>query len=133
MPVPRLAAAKVRRLDRLLDMLYKPGEIAAELDISVLTFVRSYVPAGAPVVIDSKGKMWINGQAFATWARAYLASKNNQPRGKMKPGEAFCFRCRKVVEMQRVKRKPVTNLRVMVSGICPVCGGKLSRFDREMK
>ncbi len=127
---PRLNSDKLFRLSRLLDMQYKPGEIASELGISVDTFTRSYIPAGAPVTVDLKGKIWVNGLAFATWARDYLASRKNKARGKMLPGEAFCFRCRKVIEIQKLKRKPANRYSCLVSGSCPVCGGKVARFDK---
>ena len=132
MSAPRLGSAQVRRLERLLDMTYKPGEIAKEIGCTLDTLMRSFIPAGAPVVFDSKNKMWINGKAFAGWARGYLASKNNKPRGKMAEDEGFCFRCRAVRKMTKAGRQAVRNQVDLLSGRCEVCGGRMSRLIKAI-
>lgn len=129
MPAPRLAPSRARRLERLLNMLYKPGEIAAELGITDETLLRSYVPAGAPVTLDSQGRMWFNGKAFAAWARQYvMAKKVKQP---MSETEGYCFRCHKVMTMERIHKKPSRPGVVMLTGICTACRGKINRLARE--
>lgn len=128
---PRLTLAMLTRLERLLDMLYKPGEIADELDISVETFMRSFVPAGAPLVRDQHGKVWINGRTFAAWAREYLASRKGHPRGKMLPGQGYCMRCKAVVEIQKLKRVPHYRNVDQISGLCPQCNGRIYRFGKR--
>lgn len=112
-------------------MLYKPGEIAEELGITVETVLRAFIPAGAPVVIDSEKHTWINGKDFARWAKAYLAQKHNRPRNKMLPGQAYCLRCNQVVEMQDPKRRHHHRDVDQISGRCPVCKGKINRFVGE--
>lgn len=129
MSVPRLVSAQVRRLERLLDMAYKPGEIAGELGISVETFTRSYIPAGAPVMFDAKGKAWVNGKLFKEWAIAYLASRQSQPRRKMAEDEGYCFHCREVRKISKPKRKARGRVDV-ISGKCCQCGGRISRLGK---
>ena len=42
--------------------------------------------------------------------------------------EAFCVRCRKVVEMKKEKLSKLENGRNIKKGICPVCGTKVCRI-----
>lgn len=133
MPAHVLAAAKVRRLGRLLNMMYKPGEIAREIGVTDETIMRSYVPAGAPVTVDAKGVTWINGQDFAEWARDYIASRNNKPKAIMSASQGYCFHCRKVVEIDGLRRKPARRNVDMIMGRCAACGGKICRFSSAEK
>lgn len=131
MPAPRLAASKARRLERLLNMLYKPGEIAHELGITDETLLRSYVPAGAPVTLDGQGRMWFNGKDFANWARQYVMAKAEKIKQPMGENEGYCFRCRKVTAMERIRKKPSRPGVVLLSGSCAICRGKINRLARE--
>lgn len=134
MPAPRLNRSKAAALERLLNMLYKPAELAEELGVSHDTVYRSYIPAGAPVVLDAGGKVWINGRQFAQWAREYLTTTR---RGKSKPpmpaGHAYCVRCNRVVMVQSPKTRPHSRRAnvVQLSGSCPECGGKIHRFIKS--
>jgi hypothetical protein len=132
MSVPRLVSAQVRRLRRLLDMPYRPGEIAKELGITTDTFFRSFIPAGAPVMFDALGKTWVNGKAFQEWAKNYLASRHNQPRGKMAEDEGYCFSCRSVRKMKTPKRMAVRKQVDVISGRCEVCNSKMARMIRAV-
>lgn len=134
MPEPRISRGIVIKLDRLLDMMYKPSEIAGELGVSTETVVRSYVPAGAPVTADPQGQNWINGKKFAAWARECLATNR---RGKRKAvlsnNQGYCLRCNLVVDMTDPRRRPHSRKQgiIQVSGKCPNCSGKVNRFIRE--
>ena len=136
MPVPKMNRGMILRLGRLLDMLYRPSELAKELSVSTNTVVQTYLPAGAPVTVDAQGKTWIHGTRFALWAREVLATDR---RGKLArtPSEtqAWCMRCNQVVEIANPRRH-ATGQRPgvgIVSGRCPLCGAKVNRFVRAAR
>ena len=122
------------RLDRLLDMMYRPAEIASTLDISVDSFYRSYVPAGAPVVKDAKGVMWIHGLSFAIWARDNLKQRP-EDRKVMADNEVYCLKCHATVQLETVQSQPHPGLPGVrkIFGMCPTCGSKAMRFARAVK
>ena len=64
----RLNGQQKNRLVKLLDMFYKPSEIAEEIGFSVRQVYRVYIPAGCPYERDSKKRLWSNGKAFREWA-----------------------------------------------------------------
>lgn len=131
MPAPRLNRAKAAALERLLDMLYKPAELADELGVSHDVVYRSYIPAGAPVSLDQGGKVWINGRQFSQWARDYLTTtRRGLPKPPMPPGHAYCLRCNQVVQAQFPQLRPHSrrNNVAQLTGVCPLCGGKIFRF-----
>jgi len=47
---PLLKHCHIIKLGRLLNMLYKPSEIAEEIGVAQDTVYRSYLPAGAPLL-----------------------------------------------------------------------------------
>jgi len=129
MPNPKLTKTKVQKVRRLLDMMYKPVEIAEELEITVDTIHRSYLPSGAPCEKDSKGHIWIHGVSFANWARAYLSARALAAGDRMKDSEVWCCRCNKVVVPSDIHTsRPNGHGVANRHGKCPVCGGKVNRF-----
>jgi len=58
----RLNGIQRNRLKRLLDMMYKPSELAEEVGFSLQQVYRVYVPGGCPVERDSRNHIWINGK-----------------------------------------------------------------------
>jgi len=128
---PRLTKGKIQQLERLLDMLYRPGEIAQEIGITVETLLRSFLPAGAPAIKDDEGKIWFNGKAFAAWGRKQLA-KNTPDKERMKDDEAYCFRCRKRVVIVNPKRRRYHRDVDQINGTCPECEGKVYRFGKKV-
>ena len=134
MPVPKMPRGIVLRLGRLLDMMYKPGELAKELNVSTETVVRSYLPAGAPVMVDAQGKTWVNGKKFALWARECLATdRRGRAARTMSEQQGFCLRCNQVIEMINPRRQQHSQRQgvLQVYGKCPLCGAKVNRFVRE--
>ena len=135
MPVPKMNRGMILRLGRLLDMMYKPGELAKELSVSTETVVNSYLPAGAPVTVDSQGT-WIHGTRFALWAREVLATnRRGQLVRTVTEKQAWCMRCNQVVEIANPRRH-ATGQRPgvgYVSGKCPLCGAKVNRFVRAAR
>ncbi|HKJ37257.1 MAG TPA: hypothetical protein VJ972_00650, partial [Anaerolineales bacterium] len=81
MRVPTLKHQHIIKLSRLLDMMYKPSEIAEEIGVTQDTIHRSYLPAGLPHHRDEQGHVWIHGPAFVSWARHTIANKKKDRKG----------------------------------------------------
>jgi len=132
---PLFKHEQIIKLSRLLDMMYKPTEIAKEINVSVDTVYRSYLPAGAPHTRDKSGAIWIHGLSFSEWVRSQPKTRPIKGKRSLKINEAWCMRCNKPVEIQNPKRKKVNIHISMIKGICPNCGTKINRIisNKEMK
>lgn len=111
----RLSGAKRGRLGRLLDMMYKPHELAEEIGFSVKQFYRVYFQMGCPSVNDETGHRWVNGKAFREWF--------NQTYKKITiaDGEAFCLTCKKGVPIVDPVKERKGRAIYLLSD-CPYCG-----------
>ena len=118
--VDRLSRALMRRSIRILDMEYKPSEIAEELGASKVQILR-LLSAGAPARKDAKGHYWIHGPAFVHWLED-AAPKKPGDKTAFADNEAYCLTCRAVVSFEETRRK-----KRIVYGICPK-GHKTARF-----
>jgi hypothetical protein len=90
----------------LLDMEYKPSEIAEELATNPQHILR-LVGFGAPARKDAKGRFWIHGKSFASWL-ADAAPKNDKElkaRPTIAGNEAYCTTCRKITTYTEHRRK----------------------------
>lgn len=120
----RLTAPQTNRMRSLLHMWYTPQEIANELGVSVQWVRRHALPAGCPHRRDETDHIWIDGRAFAEWAR--LASR--VARTKMEPGQAWCMKCSKPVYMVGpLATRPINRKVEIITGTCGLCGCKVSR------
>lgn len=131
---------QVLRLPRLLDMMYKPSEIADELEVTFETVRKVYIPAGAPVVKDATGHLWINGVAFREWAKTRtrkalkIGSQNkDEKRKKLPENKAYCVSCRDIVDFSQISCTPMHRGANMLIGICPVCGKKVCKLVSSKK
>src|SRR5690606_23907052 len=88
----------IARLGRLLDMLYKPAEIANEIGVHVDTVYRSYLPAGLPHTRDRRGNIWIHGPAFRDWAHQ-VARRRRTRCHPLAPDQAWCVVCKTPVAL----------------------------------
>ena len=61
----RLNGQQRLRLKTLLNMMYKPSELAEEIGFNQNQVYMVYIPAGCPHERDEKGHIWINGKLFA--------------------------------------------------------------------
>lgn len=113
------------RLSRLLDMMYKPSELAEEIGVTVDTVHRSYLPGGAPFERDEKGQVWIHGSSFAAWAQT--AARSNRDQWKLEDGQAWCFNCRGVVTMLKPKLRHEGRYTKIYQGKCATCGKAVNR------
>lgn len=123
---PLLKHCHIVKLGRLLDMLYKPSEIAEEIGVITDTVCRSYLPAGAPHTRDAQGNIWIHGPAFAAWARETIAKKKSKRAG-LPDGHAWCLKCNQAVQLINPKIKPVNRYLELLQAPCPLCGKTVNR------
>lgn len=123
---PLLKRTHIIQLGRLLDMLYKPSEIAEELGVSQDTVYRSYLPAGLPHSRDAQGRVWIHGPAFVAWAMETTAQRKNRRKG-LPDDHAWCMRCNQPVLMNRPIVKPINRYLEILQAPCPQCGVKVNR------
>ncbi len=108
-------------LGHLLDMLYKPSELAAEVGFTTRQVYRVYLPLGCPHERDERRYLWINGKAFREWySEVYKKASLAQ-------NEAFCLGCRKPMPMEMPEKREKGGL-VYWQGKCPKCGCKLVRI-----
>jgi len=122
----RLSGVQRMRLGKLLDMLYKPSELAEEIGFSYRQVSRVYILLGCPFV-QQNGFIFINGRAFADWYEM------TYPRQTLKSDEVFCLTCRKAVKIISYDTKKVGRLSYLVCS-CSVCGRKISRIiDKEKR
>ncbi|MDL1909683.1 hypothetical protein FBQ81_03165 [Chloroflexi bacterium CFX6] len=123
---PLLKHQHIVKLTRLLDMLYKPSEIAEEIGVATDTIYRSYLPAGLPHTRDSQGSIWIHGPAFIAWARQTIAKKKTDRIG-LPDDHAWCMKCNRAVELIEPKTKQVNRYLELLQAVCPHCGKKINR------
>jgi len=127
MPGPRLNRSQIGRLKRLLDMHYSVAELAREVGVSMDAVYRTYIPAGVPVHVDEKKRVWIHGLAFSEWVRNNLAARrtNRKPMGD---DTAYCLRCNAIVKILAAKVVPYKRGVRQMSGRCLTCKGPVNRF-----
>ena len=124
---PTFSRALIIRLGRLLDMEYKPAEIADELGISADTIRRNYLRNGCPHRRESSGAIWIHGKSFAAWAME-INELNKRKSFVLSDSQTWCVRCNHVVEMVDMHERRIKKNLIMIYGKCSVCGGKVNRL-----
>lgn len=129
MPDIRLNRSQMGKLKRLMNMPYKPAEIAAEIGMTSDTVYRSHIPSGAPVEIDKSGSIWINGAIYANWIRNYYSARKSRTSNfGMADNQAYCFKCGHVTEVVKSRVEPFKRNIWMLKGRCKVCNCKVNRF-----
>ena len=116
----RLKGNQLRKLSSLLDMMYKPSEIAEEVGFTRRQIYRAYVPLGCPYERDETGHIWINGEAFRQWYRKIYKKV------KLQNNEAYCVSCKNIIIIQDFEEKQKGRYRYQLL-TCPNCGGKISK------
>lgn len=112
------------RLVRLMDMMYRPGEIAEEIGMTTDTIYRNYLPGGCPFERDKTGNIWIHGTSFAAWVKSVTVKKEIN---SLADGQAWCLRCRKAVALTRPRERFRGRYVAIYQGKCEVCGARINR------
>jgi hypothetical protein len=117
----RLNGQQRRRLDSLLDMMYRPSELAEEVGFNVRQVYRVYLPLGCPHERNACNHIFINGRTFREWV------KSTYRKAEMEEDEAFCLTCKRPVKMVEPVRQEEAGLAYLVC-TCPNCGRRLARI-----
>lgn len=123
---PLLKHTHIVKLGRLLNMLYKPSEIAEEIGVTTDTICRSYLPAGLPHTRDDKGHVWIHGPAFIAWAKETVSKKKTKRAG-LPDDHAWCLKCNKPARLVDPIIKPVNRYLELLQARCPSCARTINR------
>lgn len=125
--------SQLGKLKRLLDMEYRPSEIATEIGLTTDTLYRSHIPNGAPARTDKTNHIWINGKLYASWVHDYQIQRKSRLKDPlvMATNETYCFTCNKVVAIATPKIRKYKRNIIQKTGRCSECGGKVSRFLPE--
>jgi len=123
----RFPRPQIIKLSRLLDMEYKPSEIADEIGVSPWVVYNTYLHAGCPHRREKSGQIWIHGLSFAAWARSVNAADKKKPYS-LQSDEAWCLKCNQVVKMLDAHERKLKSNLVMIYGQCSICGGKVNRL-----
>lgn len=122
----RLNGIQRNRLKRLLDMMYKPSELAKEIGFSKRQVYRVYIPLGAPHTKDSQRHIWINGQEFREW---FISTYRKV---RLDKNQAFCLTCKKAVPILSPIEQQSGEITFLISE-CPICGRKLARITSNSR
>lgn len=123
---PHFKHAQIVRLARLLDMLYKPSEIAEELDLDAYTIIHTHIASGCPHSRDSQGRLWINGLAYKAWAQDCIGTKKGS-KVVLLDNQAYCLKCRAAADLINPTLKKVNKQLEILQAVCPVCGSIINR------
>lgn len=132
-PIPRLGRRQVIKLSRLLNMRYRPSEIAELIGVTAETVRTSYMAAGCPFQRDKNGHIWIVGTEFRHWAEDVIAKKKRKDTIPMEADEAWCFRCRDRVKLIDPQPLKVNLFIELLQSKCPQCGTKINRARASAK
>lgn len=125
MPV-RLSHSAIVKSVGLLPMNYKVSEIAELLGMPDRT-LRDWLTIGAPHFRDKRNHIWIVGTELKEWINSNREKKRRQ---KMSDKEAYCFRCKKPVDLLNPKVIPIKGKLINIRGICPNCKCIINRGGR---
>ena len=123
---PQLKHQHIIKLGRLLDMLYKPSEIAEEIGVTQDTIYRSYLPAGLPYLRDAQGNIWIHGPAFYAWAKQTISQRQKKRVG-LAADQAWCVVCKTPVALISPKIKTINRYIELLQAPCPHCHTTINR------
>ncbi len=124
----RLNGAQKNRLRRLLDMMYRPSEIAEIIGFNRRQFYNVYFPEGCPHERDDRRHYWINGTAFREWI------EKTYKKVKLKEGQGYCRTCNKAVKLKDPILKTTKNGDTdYLLGNCHYCGRSIPRIVANRK
>jgi DNA-directed RNA polymerase subunit RPC12/RpoP len=117
----RLSGRQKTRLQRLLNMMYRPSEIAEEIGFEVRQVYRVYIPLGLPHERDERKNIWINGVVFRDWIL------ETYQKTELEDHQAFCLTCKQPVPIQEPEKHEKEGL-IYLTCHCPECGRKIAKI-----
>ncbi len=115
----------------LLDMLYKPAELARELFVEKPA-VYEWTRNGMPHKKDDKGRLWVHGIKAGEWV-LFQSTKRQKEKIAIPQGMIFCMKCQKPTKYKNAKHEYLTSGRIMVKAICTICGMQVRQFRKSEK
>ncbi len=122
----RFSRKHLIKLGRLMNMLYRPSEVAEEIGLTTATIYRACMPDGCPFSRDKDGDIWIHGTSFAAWATASRGDREDGE-SRLQDGQAWCFNCKGAVEMVKPRKKHASRYTSIYQGKCASCGAVVNR------
>jgi hypothetical protein len=113
----------------LLPLLYKVSELADELQLPERT-LRDWLDMGAPHQRDQSNHIWVNGTRFKQWVNDQRKPKR---KNKLLDHEAYCLRCKAIVELRSPQRQNLSGRLFNMYGTCPTCGCSINRGGADGK
>jgi hypothetical protein len=118
----KLTTTQVKKLRKLLDMWYRPSELAEEMSMHVNTIYR-LVEQGCPHKRQGR-HVFIRGTVFRDW----VIGNRDTSKTHLAEDEALCMHCRVPRKFTVVKVTRMSRKREQVEGRCAVCSGTVYRF-----
>ncbi|MBT3388904.1 MAG: hypothetical protein HN413_00680 [Chloroflexi bacterium] len=123
----KLPHAIIVKSPGLLPMRYSVRELAEELKMSERT-LRDWLNTGAPHERDNRQHIWIIGTHFSQWVQEQRKPKRER---KLLDHQAYCLRCKDIVELKSPEHQPIKGKLVHIKGVCPHCGCIINRGARN--
>jgi hypothetical protein len=125
--ISKLPHTVIVKAPGLLNMLYKPSELANELKTPLRT-LYDWCNANRFAEKDNNGNLWINGKKFAAW----VENQRKHPTRKLRlqSDEAYCLRCNKAVKLIDPTIQPIKGKLILIKGTCSRCGANINRGGR---
>jgi Zn finger protein HypA/HybF involved in hydrogenase expression len=117
----RLSGRQKTRLQRLLNMMYRPSEIAEEIGFEVRQVYRVYIPLGLPHERDGRNHIFINGTVFRDW---YL---EHYKKIDLEENQVYCLTCKQAVKILDPEFHEKDGLYYLTCH-CPECGRKTTKI-----
>lgn len=114
----------------LLDMPYKPSELARELDVTRRYVTDSIIKIyGVKSEKTEKGLIFINGQDVRSWIESVFDEKiaSKKQRKPLEDNEFLCLKCHARRSPENVRLAEENGRTVKIS-YCPVCGTKMRKY-----
>ena len=110
------------RAPYLLPMCYTPLDLARRLEVEP-QMVRRWMAYGMPQQRDHKGRVWIDGIAFARWVHRVSRRRHLL---RLAQDEAHCSQCHTVVKLMQPETKGQGS-QCWLEGVCPECNSHIRR------
>lgn len=122
----RLKGRHKLKLAGLMDLDYKPSELAEELEISSSRIYNVYLKLDCPHYRTDRDRIFINGKQFREWYDQIYKNRS------LEKDQTFCVSCKKIVKLDNPTRVDKGRL-VLYQSDCPNCGKRTSKIVDHKK